>query len=218
MSNIVEKHRERAKQLHKTIVLPEAALDTRTLKAARIFADEELGVPVIVGDPAELQKQAAEAGVSLDGIQVIDMAKYERLDEMIAVYQERRAKENLTKEQVRDLLSDPLWFGAMLVKVGGADGMTAGAVNTTANVIRASIKCIGPRKGLRTVSSAFLMVVPDEQFGEAGAMIYSDCGVIPAPTEDQLVDIGEAAAQTCRQLIGVEPEVAYLSFSTKGSA
>jgi phosphate acetyltransferase len=218
MSNLVEQFRDTARKLKKIICLPEACADARTLRAARVFQDEGLGTPLIVGSDNDLLQAATDAEVSLEGIPSVDPATYDRMDEMVAIYQERRAKEGRTDDEVRAILSDPLWFGAMLVKLGVADGMTAGAINATANVIRASIKCIGPRKGLRTVSSAFLMIVPDKEFGVEGAMIYSDCGVIPTPDAAQLIDIGDAAASTCKQLIGAEPVVAYLSFSTKGSA
>jgi phosphate acetyltransferase len=218
MSKLVDQFRERARKLQKTIVLPESLADARTLKAARAFLDEGLGKPLIVGSNEALLEAARQAQISLEGIQSIDIDTFPRFGEMVALYQQIRAKENLTEDQVRKLLHDPLWFGAMLVRMGVADGMTAGALNTTANVIRASIKCIGPRQGLKTVSSCFLMILPDTQFGLEGALIYSDCGVIPAPTPDQLVDIGDAAAMSCRQLLGIEPVVAYLSFSTKGSA
>jgi phosphate acetyltransferase len=219
MSNLIDQQREKARTLNKTIVLPEAKDDARTMKAARMFLDEKLGVPMLVGSPAELSARAAEAGISLDGMKTVDPASFDRFEEMIALYQKRRAKENLSTEQVRDLLlKEPLYFGALLVTMGVVDGMTAGALNTTANVIRASIKCIGTRPGIKNVSSCFLMVLPEPTFGANGALIYSDCGVIPAPTPDQLVDIGDAAAQSFRQLVGGEPCVAYLSFSTKGSA
>jgi phosphate acetyltransferase len=219
MSSLVERMRAKARELKKTICLPESVLDARTLKAARMFLDAGLGKPLLVGSKKDLEARAQEAGVSLDGMESIDPATDPRIDGMIAVYQERRAKDGMTNDQVRALLQDPLWFGALLVQTGVADGMTAGALNTTANVIRASIKCIGPRKGLKTVSSCFLMVLPEgTPYGVDGALIYSDCGVIPAPTPDQLVDIGEAAADSFRSLVGEEPIIAYLSFSTKGSA
>jgi phosphate acetyltransferase len=218
MPNLIETLREKARKLGKTICLPEALEDPRTIKAARKFADEKLGTPLIVGSKEALAEAAKKAEVSLDGIRSIDPAKFDKMDDMIALYQKRRAKENLTNDEARAILVDPLYFGAMLVAMGIADGMTAGAIHTTADVIRTSIKCIGPRQGLKTVSSAFLMIVPDAKFGIDGALIYSDCGVIPAPTPDQLVDIGDAAAQTFRQLVGGEPIVAFLSFSTKGSA
>lgn len=203
----------------KTVCLPEAAQDPRTMKAARTFLDDGLGKPLLVGDSDTLAKSAQEAGVSLDGMECLDPTSYDRLDDMVAVYRERRAKEGLSDDQARELIAcDPLYFGALAVKIGAADGMTAGAINSTANVIRAAIKCIGCREGLRTVSSSFLMIVPDCPYGKDGILVFSDCGVIPTPTDDQLVDIGDAAAQTCKQLVGVEPVVAYLSFSTKGSA
>lgn len=219
MATLIDRQREKARQLNKTICLPEARDDARTMKAARMFLDEKLGVPLLVGSVPALVERASEAQVSLDGMKSIDPATFDRMDEMVAIYQKRRAKENLTNEQVRDLMvKEPLYFGAMLVNMGIADGMTAGALNTTANVIRSSIKCIGTRAGIKNVSSCFLMVLPEPTFGAEGALIYSDCGVIPTPTPDQLVDIGDAAADSFRQLVGEEPVVAYLSFSTKGSA
>ncbi|HRS00101.1 MAG TPA: phosphate acetyltransferase, partial [Candidatus Sumerlaeia bacterium] len=133
-------------------------------------------------------------------------------------YREIRVKENLTKDQAIAQMKDPLYFGTMMVKKGIMGGMTCGAYNTTANVMRAAIKIIGSQKGIKTVSSCFLMIVPDCPYGADGAMIYADCGTVPNPNEEQLADIAIAAAGMCKMLLGVEPYVAMLSFSTYGSA
>jgi phosphate acetyltransferase len=115
-------------------------------------------------------------------------------------------------------VKDPLYFGNLLVKLGKADGSVAGATNTTAHTVAAALRCVGVREGFKIVSSFFLMVVPDKNFGANGAMIYSDCGVVIDPNATELAEIAIASADSCRALLGVEPNVAMLSFSTKGSA
>jgi len=215
---IMEKIIERAKSDRQKIVLPEAIYEARTIKAGIILNKDNIADVVFLGDKSKLQELIKDTDLSLEGIEIIDHEKSDLLGEFADTYNEIRAKEKLTRDQAISVMKDPLYFGAMMVRKGLANGMTCGAYNTTANVMRASIKVIGPQKGLRTVSSCFLMIVPDCPYGVDGGLIYADCGTVIEPTVEQLSDIAIAAAGMCRMLIGVEPYVAMLSFSTKGSA
>ncbi len=216
--DFLTQQRQSAKALNKTIVLPEAAMDERTIRAAAILRDEALCTPLLIGAPDALAEIATAAGVEIDGIAQIDPATYEDMDALVAIYQTRRAKEGLTDAQAREVCVDPVFFGALLVEHGIADGMTVGAVHATGHVLRAAIKCIGTKQGIHTVSSAFLMAIPETSPLGPCVMTFSDCAFVPQPTAEQLADIAEAAAATHQQLTGETPRVAMLSFSTKGSA
>lgn len=215
---IMDRIIERAKADRKKVVLPESIYEVRTVKAGVIIQREGIADVTMLGDPAKIKDSVKGLNISLDGITIIDHEKSNLLEPFAETYREIRAKENLTKEQAIAQMKDPLYFGAMMVKKGLVDGMTCGAYNTSANVMRAAIKIIGPKKGIKTVSSSFLMIVPDCPYGADGAFIYADCATVIDPNEEQLADIAIAAADTCRMLIGVEPYVAMLSFSTYGSA
>lgn len=214
--NFLESIKKRAKSNKKTIVLPES-LERRTLDAAHIVLKEEIANVILVGDKDEINKNAE--GLDISKASIIDPKNYDKFDELVNTFVELRKAKGMTEEKAREtLLNDPLYFGVLLVKCNYADGMVAGAVNATANVLRPCLQILKTAPGTKLVSAFFVMVVPNCEYGENGVFIFSDCGLEQNPTSEKLASIAQSSAKSFEFLVEKEPVVAMLSHSTKGSA
>lgn len=208
---------ERVKSNKKRIVFPEGS-EPRTIRAAATILDNQIAEVTVLGNHDEIRNLASELSADISQARLIDPTASDFFDKFAADYVKIRQKKNISAEKANQTLSNPLYFGAMLVRAGQADAMVAGAVNTTADVIRSAIRVLGLKKAVKTISSSFLMIIPEYMEQKDKVFLFADCGVLPNPDPEELASIAASTAETLKLLFGIEPNIALLSFSTKGSA
>ena len=215
--NLVETIRAKARSKGATIVLPEGT-EERTVQAAGILTREKIAKVILLGPKEEVEAVAQKTGTDLREVQIINPLQSEKFEQYAETLYELRKHKGLSLEEAKELTKNPLYFGTLMVKNDDADGMVAGAQNTTGDVLRPALQIIKTEKGITSVSGAFIMIVPDCEYGENGVMVFADCAVNPNPTAEQLAENAYLSSKTARAIVGMEPKIGMLSFSTKGSA
>ena len=218
MSNLIEQLCARAKADKQRIVLPES-LEERTITAADMALRDELAEIILIGNPDEIHALADKLGLKHIGkATIIDPATSPKTEEYAQLLAQLRAKKGMTIEKARQQVLDPLYFGCLIIKSGDADGQISGALSTTGDPLRPALQIIKCAPGITCVSGAMLLITPATEYGDNGVIVMGDVAVTPMPDANQLAQIAVCTAQTAKAVAGMDPRVAMLSFSTKGSA
>ena len=215
---LLDRIKQNAKKHNKRIVLPEG-YEERTIKAADIAIGEGLARIILLGDPGKIKADALRLGLgNIERATIINPKSHERKEHYAGLMTELRKHKGMTIGEASRLIEDPLYLGVMMIKNGDADGEVSGADHSTGDVLRPAFHYVKTAPGISVVSGAFIMILPDKNFGEDGVIIFADGAVHPDPTEKELAEIAIATAHTARAIAGFEPRIALLSFSTMGSA
>ena len=215
--SVIDNIKAKARSQKKHILLPEGT-EERTVQAAERIIKEGVADISLMGNEDEIRAVAAKFNVDLTGVGIVDPIKSPDFGAYVERFYEMRKEKGVDMEKADKMMRDPLFFACMMIKDGKADGMVAGAINTTGNTLRPGLQIIKMAKGISTVSSCFIMEIPNKAYGDDGVMIFADCAVNINPTAEQLAAIAVSSAESAKNLVGIDPRVAMLSFSTKGSA
>ncbi|MBU5268731.1 phosphate acetyltransferase [Clostridium cochlearium] len=207
----------KAKANKKKIVLPEGE-EERNIEACSKIIKNAIADVVLVGNAEKIKEMANKLGVSVEGAEIVDPENSDKTADYAKALYELRKHKGITLEKAEKIIKDPLYFGTMMVQKNDVDGMVSGAIHTTGDLLRPGLQIVKTAPGASVVSSSFIMMVPDSKFGNEGLLLFADCAVNPNPTSEDLASIAISTAETAKNLCGLDPKVALLSFSTQGSA
>jgi len=217
MSTVMESIWEFAKNAKKKIALPEAS-EERNLKAAEFAHKNRLAEILLIGNEDEIRDNASKINVNISGIKIINPENSNLFETYAGNFYNLRKSKGMSPEKAKEIMLDPVYFATMMVKMKDADGMVSGAIHSTGDLLRPALQIIKTAPGISIVSSSFVMELQDKTFGDNGVILFADCAINPNPNAEELSSIALATAATAKSLCRIEPRVAMLSFSTKGSA